>query len=457
MPSVHWYVFAPRMGEFLGKLSVAEAMGSLYGNRIKVITSITGFIGAAGMIAAQLKMAGLIFEYTLGISSVYGTISAAIMVTVYSALGGIKSVTFTDVIQFFTFGIVIPAVAYSLLINIDNFDAINNTLTNNPLFDYKQVFNFSNSQSIVHLGMFLFFAIPGFNPAIFQRIAMAKDIRQVNKSFVIAAVAILLLGAMISWIGVLTLSTNPSLDANDVIQHLIFNSSVGLRGLMLTGVMAMIMSTVDSYINSTSVLIVHDFCKTLKFRFVENELFSARIVSVLIGIFSLILSLRQGSLLELLIMTLSLYMPIITVPFAMAILGFRTSEKSVLLGMMAGLIAVLTWDYLLQIKSMNSIPPAMLANLIVLMGSHYLLRQPGGWLGIKDATALIAIQQERKLKRRKLLDELKNFNLIDICYKNCPKGDGLISILGVFVMISAFASIHSLAKDYQAPDFRSFQ
>jgi hypothetical protein len=77
-------------------------------------------------------------------------------------------------------------------------------------------------------------------------------------------------------------------------------------------------------------------------------------------------------------------MPVVSVPFIMAVLGFRSSGKSVIIGMAAGLLTVLIWDYVLKIKVGNSVPAGMLVNLIVLMGSHYLLKQPGGWVGIKD-------------------------------------------------------------------------
>ncbi len=443
--------FAPRMGEFLGKLSIAEAMGDLYGNRIRIITAISGFIGAAGIIAVQLKMAGFIFEYALELPSIYGVISATIIVTLYSALGGIKSVTFTDIIQFFTFGTIIPLIAYVILASIDSADIITNTLTTNKLFDYKEVFNFSNELPFRQLFLFLLFIIVGFNPAIFQRVAMAKDTRQVGKSFIISAIVCFLLIVIINWIAVLTLAINPSLNPNEVIKYVIFNSPyIGLKGAMLVGIMAMIMSTVDSFINATAVLVVHDFCKPLKIKFIKNELLAARIVSVLIGIFSLILSLYEGSSLQaLLVMAFSLYVPIVIVPFTMAILGFRSSEKSVLLGMAAGFATVLVWDYVLYIKAANSAFFGMLANLVVLMTSHYLLRQPGGWVGIKDNTPLINIRNERKLRLRRYLYNLKSFNIIDTCKKNCAQSESLISILGLFVMISAFASTHTLAKGYE--------
>ena len=62
-------------------------------------------------------------------------------------------------------------------------------------------------------------------------------------------------------------------------------------------------------------------------------------------------------------------MPIVTVPFIMAIMGFRSTEKSVIMGMLAGFITVISWDYLWQIKIINSVFIGMVSNLIFLIGS----------------------------------------------------------------------------------------
>ena len=75
----------------------------------------------------------MIFEL-IGIQNIYGILSAGFIVSVYSALGGIKSVTFTDIIQFITFCVIMPIVAYTFLNNVNNTDAIIDTLINNPLF-----------------------------------------------------------------------------------------------------------------------------------------------------------------------------------------------------------------------------------------------------------------------------------------------------------------------------------
>ncbi|RYE13044.1 MAG: sodium:solute symporter family protein, partial [Rickettsiales bacterium] len=265
--------FAPRMGEFLGKLSIAQAMGDLYGKNVQIITSISAFIGATGMIAMQLKVAGLLFEYCFGMGGFYGIIMSGLIITMYSGLGGIRSVTFTDVLQLFTFGTIIPTIAFFILSTAGNVDIVLNTLTTSEIFDYKKVFDFSNQRSVYYLFLFIFIAAPGFNPAIFQRIAMAKSTTQVRQSFTIAAFTCFVLTSITFWIGTIILATKPNIDGNNIVKHIIFDYSFkGIRGLTSADIMAVVMSTADSYINSTSVLVINDFCKPIRSSIIKNEL-----------------------------------------------------------------------------------------------------------------------------------------------------------------------------------------
>ncbi|MBA2629306.1 MAG: alkaline phosphatase [Rickettsiaceae bacterium] len=446
------FLFAPRLGEFLGKLSIAEAMGVLYGKQVRVITAIAGCIGAGGIIAVQLKVAGLIFNYSVGISEVYGIIIGGAVIAIYSSLGGIKSVTFTDVIQLFTFGTVIPTIAFIILQTVSNMDTLTTTLQQNPLFNYHEVFDFTRDKSFSYLLLFFFIAVPGFNPAIFQRIAMAKNTLQVRRAFIIAGFTCLFITFTMSWIGVLTLSIHPDLEPREAVKHIIFsNAYAGFKGLTLAGIMAMIMSTADSYVNSTSVLFVHDFCKPLNIEITKNELTFSRIASFAITIFAIILALSGDNLLNMIIITNSFYLPIVTVPFILAIFGFRSSGKSVLIGMAAGLLTVLLWKAFLQSEAVDSVLPAMLANLIFLLSSHYLLRQPGGWVGIKDNSALIEARKEREKKLKNCVSAITNFNLLKFLRSNSLPNEAMYAYFGLFCMISIYSTMHTISKEVAAP------
>jgi len=404
-------IFAPRMGEFMNSLSVAEAMGTLYGKHVRTITAISGFITSGGMIAMQLKITGTLLKYCFNYPEIYGIITSGAVITIYSSLGGIKSVTFTDVIQFITFSVMMPTLTFVVLSNIADAQTLSQIFVTNEMFNYREIFDFSRPRSLYFLFLFLFSAIPGFGPASFQRIVMSKNLAQVKSSFFIAAITCFFITLVICFLGVLIFVTTPNLTYEQLIYHVLFNySSPGLIGLILAGITAMVMSTADSYVNSSAVLFVHDFCKPIGIK-MKNELFVTRIASFLLGIISIVIALTVGDTLGgSVILANMLYMPIVTVPFILAIFGFRSSSKSVLISMSAGALTVIIWEKFLPTEYIPGIIPGMIANLTLLFTSHYILKQEGGWISIKDPSPLIAIKQRQRSKLKQLTQAIKEFN-----------------------------------------------
>jgi len=444
------YFYAPRMLEFLGNLSVAEAMGNLYGRNARIITAISAMIIGVGNVAVQFSVCTALLNHFLGISEAYAITLSSFIVITYSTFGGIKAVTFTDMIQFFTFCIVLPMTAFLIWQSLDSNAAIVSVLTQNPIFDYKEFFNFQNPSFFNTALLFLFFIIPGLDPALFQRISMAKDTTQVAKSFTIAGfVMIFLEYGIIASMGIFILASNDStLDPDGLMTYILDRyMREEFRGLFVIGIMAMLMSTADSYINCSAVLFAHDFCKSVGVNLTEKkQLLLARISALFIGISGLLLSLFAKNLLDLILSTYSFYMPIVSVPLLLAIFGFRSSSKSVLIGMGAGFVTVISLKILTP--ETNNIVLGMLANMLFLFGTHYLLRQDGGWVGIKDKTDLEAIRSNRKRKIENLISVMRNFNLAKFCRDNTPKEESFYVYFGLLCIISIFSSVYSLPKNF---------
>ncbi len=64
-------VLAPKMKGFLGKLSVAEVMGNLYGKYVRIITAVCSVIMSVTIIAAQIKVLSTMFSYFFIMHSVH--------------------------------------------------------------------------------------------------------------------------------------------------------------------------------------------------------------------------------------------------------------------------------------------------------------------------------------------------------------------------------------------------
>ncbi len=443
-----WF-FAPRLEEFLGKLSIADAMGSLYGNKVRIVTAIIACIGAGGIIAGQLRVAGMLMEYGFNIPSFYGVIAAAVIVGIYSALGGVKSVTFTDVLQLFTFGTVIPTLAFFIFKSIGNPDILIDTIKTNELFNYKEVFDFTRPKSFEYLLLFIYFALPGFTPAIFQRISMSANTLQIRKSFNIAGIGCLLITVLFLFVALFLLADNPSINPNDTMKYVLLNYSyMGLKGLVLAGVMAMVMSTADSFINSTAVLVIHDIFKPLKANFVSNQLLSAKIASLFIAMLGLFIAIvGNKSIMQLIISTQSIYIPMVSVSFVAATLGFRSSSKSVLISMFFGLSSVIILKFIYHVDPIHTVFIAIFNSTTALFASHYLLKQPGGWVGIKKTGPLTTVRQNRKRNIEMFFKNVSNFSLIGFLKKSTARKDYTYVALSLFGMIATYAAIFTLPSD----------
>jgi Na+/proline symporter len=252
------YIIGPRLGNFLNCVSVADIMSSVYGKGVQLITAICTVLATIGYIAIQFKVISRILEALFNYQGHAVTIIAATIIIIYSAFGGIKSVTFTDVIQFITFGTLLPVLALAIWHQIPNISQVVYTLSENPNFNFKQVVSWS-PQFMGTLAFMFVLIVPGLPPEIFQRMAMARNTSQIKQSITYSALLWALIQLFIIWIAVLLLSDNPHLTTNQVVGYMINKYTYpGLRGFLGVGVIALAMSTADSALNSCAVLVAND-------------------------------------------------------------------------------------------------------------------------------------------------------------------------------------------------------
>lgn len=435
-------VLAVRMGEFLNKLSVAEAMGDLYGPAIRVITAISGILKSIGSIAIQFQVIAKMLTLLLGFKGPWVIIAAASIVILYSAFGGIRSVIITDLMQFIVFSIFVPILALMVWNHLKNPSQVVDTLATSPIFNFKEVIGW-NPKFLSALGLMLYFAIPGMSAPIFQRIIMARDLGQAKRSFTYATGIDFLVTMSVTWIAILLLSGNPSLEPSGLVNHIITTYAYpGLKGLIAIGITAMAMSTADSFLNSSAILVVNDILKPSW----KGSITIVRIFSLCLGIFALILALHTTDILQLMLLAGSFYMPIVTVPLLLAIFGFRSTTKPVLIGMIAGALTVTFWDNLLGYLGMNNVIPGMLANLLFFMGSHYILKQKGGWVGIKDPSPLLAARERRKEAWLRRIHTIKNTRIYDYLQTSLPSYEVIYSLFAIYVLGATYACFYTISE-----------
>ena len=92
-------------------ITISDMFKYFLGNKIEKLISIIFSIDMIIVFALQLTAVGMVGEYLFGHSYEIIAVSAAIIILVYTSLGGMRAVAITDVIQFGFIVLIIPYMA----------------------------------------------------------------------------------------------------------------------------------------------------------------------------------------------------------------------------------------------------------------------------------------------------------------------------------------------------------
>ncbi|MFV0251377.1 MAG: sodium:solute symporter [Rickettsia aeschlimannii] len=428
---------APRFENFLGSLSAAEIIGEAYGNKVRILTSIVSILISIGRIAIQFHVASLILQIFFNISNFYIDLCIATVIISYSAFGGVKSVTFTEAVQFFTYSAIIPVIGIVVWNVFSDPHIVIDSNVQTRLTDLQGLFHYTSPKFWISLNIFIYFAIPSLGPSIFQRILMAKDTRQISRTFFISAVICLCLSVLFIWIAILLLPQDPVVNINELFLRII-KSYIGFKGLIVGVIMAIIIASTNSYINVAVVTFTNDIIKKASLNY-------NYITTITIGLIGFIISLYTKDLINLFLLLTSIYLPLITLSLILLIYGFKSSAKSFFIGMIAAILTIILWQIfsLRAVLGIYPILPATIVNLLFFLGSHYILKHPGEFSSLKEPLAVKIIRQERERKGLTLFRDLKNFNILKYWESTLLNQEITYSYVGIFILISMFSSLYT--------------
>ncbi|WP_243517668.1 MULTISPECIES: sodium:solute symporter, partial [unclassified Candidatus Cardinium] len=336
-----------RMKEWLGDYSIAESMGRLCGRSVRILTAIFGIVVTIAKVSAQFKISLIIIESITSCNapaySNYYTVILGLLVTAYTILGGARSVALTDVYQFCFFTVCLPILTFTLLYNGKNQWINWQKFVNMSQFNLSQVATWDISptwdNSLVHLfTYFIWHSIFTFDPAQIQRFYMSSSIQQATKVFfksgTIRIVFSFLFLVVIAALYTSGNSVPPKQKILDYIMQL--NHFPGIKGLLITSVIALCISTVDAYLHTGSVLFANDIWPFITGSRERTDKYSLRVVRIssgLIGIATILITLHMSNIRQFLNKVFYFYTPSVTVPMIMACFGFRPRSAAVLWSM----------------------------------------------------------------------------------------------------------------------------
>ncbi|MGI2262245.1 sodium:solute symporter family transporter [Candidatus Cardinium hertigii] len=443
-----------RMGPFMQSLSNTEMMGNVYGTWPRIITALVGICSSICSITMQIVVMIQVISMCITpdlFNSRIISILATLVLIFYSMFGGVRAVTYTDVLQFLTFSIIIPLLAWFIFKQTGkSMVEVVDLLQTEKKFQWNSLLNSLCHFDIKSWGMWammLCIMVPDLgNPAIMQRVYMCSGSIQAKNVFSYVTFFGFCITGFILLIGILAfVGGGNTLLSKDVWDYIINNIPPTLRGILCITFLSMAMSIADSYLNACSVIVSNDILKIVQKREKITEVYQfkvARWTTLFVSLSSIFLTFYCKNLLDLLMLSFAFSLPVITAPLLLAIFGFRGTSRTALVGMGTGALAILTWKkWVTSTTGIDGSFVCMLANGLAMLTAHYLLKQPesAGW--VKPDNVFRQIQQQNARKRTEQKEIIKNawankkYTLLQLI-----TNDINIYLIGIYTITTAMLS-----------------
>jgi Na+/proline symporter/signal transduction histidine kinase len=342
---------APKMEKFLGAISVGDLMYRFYGKPGQIITGLVGFLFCISIVAAQIKAIGFTFDSTFDTGADLGIMIGGGVLVTYSAFGGMRAVTITDVLQFAILIVMVPLIAN---IAVHHVGGVGHIFSNLPkekfeVFKHEKFWDYLNTWFV--WGLFPAFLV---SPPIVQRMLMTRNKKQIASMFNVGAIFTVPFEIMVMLVGFVALIMYPSLSQPALALPNVINDLLPpiIKGLAISGILAVIMSTADSFLHSAGISLVHDFLEPIfGKRFKLNELFLTKSLTLMLGIGAILMATRFQRIMDLELYAVGLWGPLITIPLICGILGTRVPRSAFLYSVSAAFSVFVLW-YLLDKSKM---------------------------------------------------------------------------------------------------------
>lgn len=287
------FVFIPRY--YAGKMETAyQFLGNRFGTPMRKYASVTFIVLRIFADGVRLFTTAIPIKFITGLGYFECILIVGSITVVYSYIGGIKAVIWTDVIQMFIY--FIGAFASMIVI----FNLLPNGWSDVVAFaepgNKFQSFNFTMPGSFTEMftggygliggligGAFLAMASHGTDQLIVQRLLTCKDKKSSQKAVIFSGVIVFVQFTIFLIIGLMLFALYKGVDYKSMLvdghnltksdeifpMFIVQNLPIGLAGLVVAGLLSASMSTLSSTFNSLASTTMFDLLQGRKF--IKNE------------------------------------------------------------------------------------------------------------------------------------------------------------------------------------------
>jgi len=334
--------FFVRLFRRLRLLTFIDFFQNRYGTTAATIAAIGSIASNIGWTGALLVAFGLVFQSLTGVPMHIGIMGGAVVVFVYTVVGGMWAVAVTDFVQIIVIAIGLILLLVVVLIDVGGWSAIAPQLPEDTFRMIPAVHTWE-----VWLNYFRAWLIFGLADVtaqtLLQRAFSARNEQVAQNSFYLAGIGHLSLGMIPVMLGIIASVTMPGIvDTESVIPTMAIEHLHPVAIAIFVGaLLAAIMSSADSALLAAASLFSVNILPLFKPELTDKlRLLATRIAIPIFGSMAVYVALEVQVVYDLIMDSNSVILVCVTIPFIVGVYWRKANRTGALVSMAVGF---LTW------------------------------------------------------------------------------------------------------------------
>ena len=354
------YLIAGRARK-IALFTVPDLLEVRYNKYARILGSLVTIIAYTAIVSYQFKAGGMVLNLVTGISIDQGMIITAIFVISYTALAGLISVVYTDVVN----GLVMAAGFFvTLPFLLKAAGGWRGVVANLPPDRFQVLGSMSLSEALSYSLPSMLLLLGESN--MYQRFFSAKDPQTAKKSVIGWLSGTIILEALIVLLAVIGSSLFLDIDSEMVILHSARHGlPLAVGCLLLAAIVATIVSTADSFLLVPATNIMRDFYQ----RFFnphptpQKMILYSRLVVILLGLVAFLQVRFFKGILEMALYAYTMYGVGITPAVMASFFWKRVTPAGGVASIASGMGTTIVWELLHQPLGIPTVYPALFLSL----------------------------------------------------------------------------------------------
>jgi SSS family solute:Na+ symporter len=358
----------------LAQFTVPDILEIRYNKIARILGSITTIIAYTAIVSYQFKAGGMVLNMVVGIPVDQGIIITAVFVIAYTALAGMISVAYTDVVN----GVVLLlglVIAFPFLLKSAGGWS---TMAANLPPDRFQILGTMTIWEALGYSLPTMLLLLG-ESNMYQRFFSARDEKAAKRSVVGWISGTIFVETLIVVLAIVGSSMFLDINPESVILHSVRHGLTPVIGcVLLAAIVAVIVSTADSFLLVPSTNIMRDFYQ----RFINPEVSQqkmvlySRIVVILLGIVAFVQVKFFTTVLAMALYAYTMYGVGITPATLAAFLWKRATPQGGVSSIALGMATTIVWELFKQPFDIPTVYPALILSVTSLILVSLLTPKP---------------------------------------------------------------------------------